>query len=54
MDIIVSAFVISNWLSATPYLVLIAGAIAYYLSGLKRGVDHFVYILRLSFVRARC
>lgn len=42
----VSAFVISNWLSATPYLVLIAllpGAIAYYLSGLKRGVEHFVY-----------
>lgn len=42
----VSAFVISNWLSATPYLVLIAvlpGAIAYYLSGLKRGVDHFLY-----------
>ncbi|KAJ1271483.1 hypothetical protein BS78_06G130700 [Paspalum vaginatum] len=42
----VSAFVISNWLSSTPYLVLIAvlpGAIAYYLSGLTRGVDHFVY-----------
>ncbi|PAN11425.1 hypothetical protein PAHAL_2G162800 [Panicum hallii] len=42
----VSAFVISNWLSATPYLVLIAvlpGAVAYYLSGLKRGVDHFMY-----------
>ncbi|KAG2633051.1 hypothetical protein PVAP13_2NG289500 [Panicum virgatum] len=42
----VSAFVISNWLSATPYLVLIAvlpGAIAYYLSGLKRRVDHFMY-----------
>lgn len=41
-----SAFVISNWLSATPYLALIAvlpGAIAYYLSGLKRGVDHFMY-----------
>ena len=37
---------ISNWLSATPYLVLIAvlpGAIAYYLSGLKRRVDHFMY-----------
>ncbi|CAL5058890.1 unnamed protein product [Urochloa decumbens] len=44
----VSAFVISNWLSATPYLVLIAvlpGAIAYYLSGLKRGVDHFLYFM---------
>ncbi|XP_048546704.1 ABC transporter G family member 1-like isoform X1 [Triticum urartu] len=42
----VSAFVISNWLSATPYLFLIAvlpGAIAYYLSGLKRRADHFVY-----------
>ena len=37
---------ISNWLSATPYLILIAvvpGAIAYYLSGLKRRVDHFMY-----------
>jgi len=42
----VSEFVISNWLSATPYLILIAvvpGAIAYYLSGLKRRVDHFMY-----------
>ncbi|XBI42590.1 hypothetical protein VPH35_126902 [Triticum aestivum] len=42
----VSVFVISNWLSATPYLVLLAllpGAIAYYLSGLRRRVDQFAY-----------
>ncbi|KAL6600380.1 hypothetical protein ACP70R_045180 [Stipagrostis hirtigluma subsp. patula] len=42
----VSIFVISNTLSATPYLMFIAvlpGAIAYYLTGLQRGVDHFAY-----------
>ncbi|MCH1932906.1 ABC transporter permease, partial [Shewanella sp. A25] len=39
-------FVISNTLSSTPYLLLIAiipGAIAYYLSGLQRQIEHFVY-----------
>uniref|UniRef100_A0A0E0EPM3 AAA+ ATPase domain-containing protein n=1 Tax=Oryza meridionalis TaxID=40149 RepID=A0A0E0EPM3_9ORYZ len=42
----VSTFVISNTLSSTPYLLLIAvipGAIAYYLSGLQRQIEHFVY-----------
>ncbi|KAL6639563.1 hypothetical protein ACP70R_023293 [Stipagrostis hirtigluma subsp. patula] len=39
-------FVISHTLSSTPYLGLISiipGAIAYYLTGLQRGIDHFVY-----------
>uniref|UniRef100_A0A0D3H3S5 ABC transporter domain-containing protein n=1 Tax=Oryza barthii TaxID=65489 RepID=A0A0D3H3S5_9ORYZ len=42
----VTTFVISNTLSSTPYLLLIAiipGAIAYYLSGLQRQIEHFVY-----------
>uniref|UniRef100_J3KVF0 ABC transporter domain-containing protein n=1 Tax=Oryza brachyantha TaxID=4533 RepID=J3KVF0_ORYBR len=42
----VTTFVISNTLSSTPYLLLIAvvpGAIAYYLTGLQSQVDHFVY-----------
>ncbi|CAN6213758.1 unnamed protein product [Urochloa humidicola] len=41
-----TAFVISNTLSSTPYLGIISiipGAIAYYLTGLQRGFDHFVY-----------
>ncbi|KAL6854544.1 hypothetical protein ACP4OV_019106 [Aristida adscensionis] len=44
----VLVFVICNSLSATPYLVFIAvlpGAIAYYLTGLQRGVDHFAYFI---------
>ncbi|KAK3136485.1 hypothetical protein QOZ80_5BG0436190 [Eleusine coracana subsp. coracana] len=42
----VAEFVISNTLSATPYLAVIAvapGAMMYYLTGLTKGVDHFVY-----------
>lgn len=41
-----TAFVISNTLSSTPYLGIISiipGAIAYYLTGLQRSFDHFVY-----------
>ncbi|TVU39619.1 hypothetical protein EJB05_13046, partial [Eragrostis curvula] len=41
-------FVTSNTLSSTPYLGLICivpGAIAYYLTGLQRGIDHFVYFV---------
>nr|CAB3461957.1 unnamed protein product [Digitaria exilis] len=44
----VSEFVISNTLSATPYLSVIAllpGAMLYYLTGLTKGVDHFVYFV---------
>ncbi|KAJ1294601.1 hypothetical protein BS78_01G157400 [Paspalum vaginatum] len=44
----VSEFVISNTLSATPYLAVIAvlpGAMLYYLTGLTKGVDHFTYFV---------
>ncbi|KAK1440278.1 hypothetical protein QVD17_06103 [Tagetes erecta] len=40
------AFVIANTLSSTPYLLLVSvipGAVAYYLSGLHEGLDHFAY-----------
>ncbi|KAK7319443.1 hypothetical protein RJT34_04164 [Clitoria ternatea] len=42
----VTAFVIGNTFSAIPYLVLVSlipGAIAYYLPGLQKGFEHFVY-----------
>uniref|UniRef100_A0A0E0B051 ABC transporter domain-containing protein n=1 Tax=Oryza glumipatula TaxID=40148 RepID=A0A0E0B051_9ORYZ len=42
----VVTFVISNTVSSTPYLLLIAvvpGAIAYYLTGLQKQIDHFIY-----------
>ncbi|XP_062203968.1 ABC transporter G family member 1-like [Phragmites australis] len=44
----VAEFVISNTLSATPYLAVIAilpGAMLYYLTGLTKGVDHFTYFV---------
>ncbi|KAK1693155.1 hypothetical protein QYE76_009852 [Lolium multiflorum] len=44
----VAEFVISNTLSATPYLALIAvipGAMLYYLTGLTKGTDHFAYFV---------
>ncbi|CAM0957579.1 unnamed protein product [Alopecurus aequalis] len=44
----VAEFVISNTLSATPYLALIAvipGAMLYYLTGLTNGADHFAYFV---------
>ncbi|CAM0946674.1 unnamed protein product [Alopecurus aequalis] len=44
----VAEFVISNTLSATPYLVvitLIPGAMLYYLTGLTKGADHFAYFV---------
>ncbi|CAN6374685.1 unnamed protein product [Urochloa humidicola] len=49
----VSEFVISNTLSATPYLCVIAllpGAMLYYLTGLTKGVDHFVYFVIVLFM----
>ncbi|XP_042485033.1 ABC transporter G family member 1-like [Macadamia integrifolia] len=49
----VGAFVIGNTLSSTPYLIinsLIPGAIAYYLVGLQRGIDHFVYFALVLFM----
>ncbi|KAL6643465.1 hypothetical protein ACP70R_018231 [Stipagrostis hirtigluma subsp. patula] len=44
----VAEFVISNTLSATPYLAFIAvipGAMLYYLTGLTKGIDHFAYFV---------
>ncbi|KAL6854391.1 hypothetical protein ACP4OV_019294 [Aristida adscensionis] len=44
----VAEFVISNTLSATPYLAFIAvipGAMLYYLTGLTKGADHFAYFV---------
>ncbi|KAF7112837.1 hypothetical protein RHSIM_RhsimUnG0188100 [Rhododendron simsii] len=41
-----TAFVIANTFSAVPYLLLISlipGALAYYLTGLHPGFEHFVY-----------
>ncbi|KAJ4758816.1 ABC transporter G family member 2 [Rhynchospora pubera] len=49
----VGSFVISNSISAIPYLALISvipGAIAYYLTGLQRSADHFVYFALLLFM----
>ncbi|KQJ81649.1 hypothetical protein BRADI_5g02030v3 [Brachypodium distachyon] len=39
-------FVIANTVSSIPYLALISilpAAVAYYLTGLQRGIDHFLY-----------
>ncbi|XP_051194626.1 ABC transporter G family member 1 [Lolium perenne] len=44
----VAEFVMSNTLSATPYLAVIAvipGAMMYYLTGLTKGADHFAYFV---------
>lgn len=44
----VAEFVISNTLSATPYLSVVAvfpGVMLYYLTGLTKGVDHFIYFV---------
>ncbi|KAI3770163.1 hypothetical protein L6452_01286 [Arctium lappa] len=46
------AFVIANTLSSTPYLLLVSvipGALAYYLTGLREGFDHFVYYSSVLF-----
>ncbi|XP_030459260.1 ABC transporter G family member 1-like [Syzygium oleosum] len=46
------AFVIGNTLSSMPYLLLISlipGAIAYYLTGLQRGWEHFLYFVAVLF-----
>ncbi|GLT71454.1 hypothetical protein SLA2020_434700 [Shorea laevis] len=47
-----SAFVIGNTFSAFPYLLvtsLIPGAIAYYLPGLHKGAEHFIYFACVLF-----
>ncbi|CAL9101529.1 unnamed protein product [Musa textilis] len=49
----VTAFTIANTLSATPYLALISvipGAMAYYLVGLQRAADHFIYFALVLFM----
>ena len=48
----VAAFVIGNTLSSIPYLVLVSlipGAIAYYLPGLQKGFEHFLYFVCVLF-----
>ncbi|XP_057494530.1 ABC transporter G family member 1-like isoform X2 [Actinidia eriantha] len=47
-----TAFVIGNTLSAMPYLLLISlipGALSYYLTGLQRGFEHFMYFASVLF-----
>ncbi|GFY89414.1 white-brown complex-like protein [Actinidia rufa] len=47
-----TAFVIGNTLSAMPYLLLISlipGALSYYLTGLQRGLEHFMYFASVLF-----
>ncbi|CAL9122917.1 unnamed protein product [Musa acuminata var. zebrina] len=49
----VTAFTVASTLSATPYLALISvipGAMAYYLVGLQRGADHFIYFALVLFM----
>ncbi|KAJ6289975.1 hypothetical protein OIU78_025819 [Salix suchowensis] len=48
----VTAFVFGNTFSSLPYLLLISlvpGAIAYYLPGLHKGYDHFIYFILVMF-----
>jgi hypothetical protein len=47
-----TAFVISNSLSALPYLLLVSvipGAIAYFLPGLRSGLQYFIYFALVLF-----
>lgn len=49
----VSAYVMGNTISSIPYLLIISlipGAIAYYLVGLQRGIEHFIYFALVLFV----
>ncbi|MED6211665.1 hypothetical protein PIB30_075941 [Stylosanthes scabra] len=48
----VSAFLIGNILSAVPFMLvtsLIPGGIIYYLAGMHKGVEHFVYFICVLF-----
>ncbi|KAL5148773.1 ABC transporter G family member 11 [Glycine soja] len=48
----VTAFVIGNTLSSIPYLLLVTfipGAISYYLPGLQKGCEHFLYFICVLF-----
>ncbi|RVW71055.1 ABC transporter G family member 11 [Vitis vinifera] len=47
-----TAFVVGNTESSVPYLLLISlipGVIAYYLTGLQKGFDHFIYFSMVLF-----
>ncbi|KAI3931027.1 hypothetical protein MKW92_022722 [Papaver armeniacum] len=49
----VTAFIIGNTLSSIPYLLmntLIPGAIAYYLAGLHKGFDYFLFFFLVIFI----
>ncbi|KAK9165741.1 hypothetical protein Scep_000932 [Stephania cephalantha] len=49
----VSAFIVGNTLSSIPFLMLVSlvpGAIAYYLVGLQRGIEHFGYFTLILFI----
>ncbi|XP_016446873.2 LOW QUALITY PROTEIN: ABC transporter G family member 1 [Nicotiana tabacum] len=46
------SFVIANTLSAMPYLLLVSlipGVIAYFLTGLQNGLEHFIYFVLVLF-----
>ncbi|KAK7363113.1 hypothetical protein VNO77_05243 [Canavalia gladiata] len=48
----ITAFLIGNIFSAVPYMLMIAlipGAIAYYLCGMQKGVEHFLFFTSLLF-----
>ncbi|KAF7803749.1 ABC transporter G family member 11 [Senna tora] len=48
----VTAFLIGNTFSAVPYMLLISlipGLIVYYLSGLHKGLEHFLYLIAVLF-----
>ncbi|XP_051117579.1 ABC transporter G family member 1-like [Andrographis paniculata] len=48
----VAAFVFANTTSSIPYLLLnsiVPGALAYYLTGLQKSADHFIYFALLLF-----
>ncbi|XP_026388131.1 ABC transporter G family member 11-like isoform X1 [Papaver somniferum] len=49
----VAAFIVGNTISSIPYLLMISlipGALAYYLVGLHRGYEHFLFFVLLLFV----
>ncbi|XP_026391527.1 ABC transporter G family member 11-like isoform X1 [Papaver somniferum] len=49
----VAAFVVGNTISSIPYLLMISlipGALAYYLVGLHKGYEHFLFFVLLLFV----
>ncbi|XP_073044633.1 ABC transporter G family member 1-like [Primulina eburnea] len=48
----VTAFVVGNTLSSIPYIMLVSivpVAMAYYLAGLQKSIDHFIYFASLIF-----